>query len=62
MTEEQLTEIDAYRLKMQADTGHESIGGVGGEHDDMVTALLLSVVDDPATGLTRPIRFHAPGY
>jgi hypothetical protein len=39
-------EIADYRIKIDASTGVESLGGVG-SHDDLVTALALSVVDDP---------------
>jgi hypothetical protein len=40
-------ELADYHIKIDASTGAESLGGVG-SHDDLVTALALSVVDDPA--------------
>jgi len=56
-----LRELDAYRLKLREDTGRETIGGIG-EHDDMVTALALSTVDDPAYYQLGSIRFDAEGW
>ncbi|SRR5260221_2058178 len=45
-------EIADYRIKIDAATGIESLGGVG-SHDDLVTALALSVVDDPLMDMVQ---------
>jgi hypothetical protein len=58
---ELLAELEAYQLTIDRDTGAETLGGIGA-HDDLVTALALSTLDDPRDYLIRAVPFHAPGY